>query len=48
MDYREIIIPFDEAENYFQPKNKEILNRLFYKDGNYNKLLAPTTYFFDR
>lgn len=45
MDYREIIIPFDEAENYFQPNNKEILNRLFYKDGNYNKLLAPTTYF---
>ena len=31
MSYIDIEIPFDEAENYFKPNNKEKLNRLFYK-----------------
>lgn len=45
MSYIDIEIPFDEAENYFKPNNKEKLNRLFYKDSNYNKLLRDTTYY---
>ena len=38
-------IPFDEAENYFKPNNREKLNKLFYKDRNFEKLLQDTTYF---
>lgn len=45
MNFTDLQIPFDEAENYFKPNNKEKLNRLFYKDRNYNKLLNDTTYF---
>ncbi len=45
MSFIDIDIPFDEAENYFKPNNKEKLNRLFYKDKNYNKLLRDTTYY---
>lgn len=45
MSYTDIEIPFDEAENYFKPNNREKLNKLFYKDGNYNKLLQDTTYY---
>lgn len=45
MSYVDIEIPFDEAENYFKPNNKEKLNRMFYKDTNYNKLLRDTTYY---
>lgn len=45
MSYIDIEIPFDEAENYFKSNNKEKLNRLFYKDSNYNKLLRDTTYY---
>lgn len=45
MNFTDLQIPFDEAENYFKPNNKEKLNRLFYKNRNYNKLLNDTTYF---
>lgn len=45
MDFIDIDIPFDEAENYFKPNNREKLNRLFYKDQNFNKLLLDTTYY---
>lgn len=45
MDYRKLIFPFDEAENYFLPNNKEHFNKMFYKDNNYEKLLQPTTYY---
>ena len=45
MNFTDLQIPFDEAENYFKPNNTEKLNRLFYKDRNYNKLLNDTTYF---
>ena len=48
MNFTDLQIPFDEAENYFKPNNKEKLNRLFYKDRNYNKLLNDTTYFLKR
>ena len=45
MNFVDIEIPFDEAENYFKPNNREKLNKLFYKDRNYGKLLEDTTYF---
>lgn len=45
MDFVNIEIPFDEAENYFKPNNREKLNKLFYKDGNFDKLLLDTTYY---
>ena len=45
MSYVDLEIPFDEAENYFKPNNREKLNRLFYKDNNYKKLLRDTTYY---
>ena len=45
MNFVDLDIPFDEAENYFKPNNKEKLNKLFYKDRNYKKLLQDTTYF---
>lgn len=45
MDFVNIEIPFDEAENYFKPNNKEKLNKIFYKDKNFDKLLEDTTYF---
>ena len=45
MSFVDLDIPFDEAENYFKPNNKEKLNKLFYKDRNYKKLLQDTTYF---
>lgn len=45
MNYIDIEVPFDEAENYFKPNNREKLNKLFYKDRNYTKLLQDTTYF---
>lgn len=45
MSFIDIDIPFDEAENYFKPNNREKLNKLFYKDRNYDKLLQDTTYF---
>ena len=45
MNFVDIDIPFDEAENYFKPNNREKLNRLFYKDQNYSKLLKDTTYY---
>ena len=44
-NFVDIEIPFDEAENYFKPNNRDKLNRLFYKDKNYSKLLQDTTYF---
>lgn len=45
MKFIEIDIPFDEAENYLMPANKEKLNKLFYRDSNYEKLLKDTTYY---
>lgn len=45
MNFVDIEIPFDEAENYFKPNNREKLNKLFYKDKNYSKLLQDTTYY---
>lgn len=45
MNFIDVEIPFDEAENYFKPNNKEKLNKLFYKDSNYKKLLLDTTYY---
>lgn len=45
MNFIDIEIPFDEAENYFKPNNREKLNKLFYKDKNYDKLLLDTTYY---
>lgn len=45
MNFVDIEIPFDEAENYFKPNNRDKLNKLFYKDRNYCKLLEDTTYF---
>lgn len=45
MNFVDIEIPFDEAENYFKPNNREKLNKLFYRDKNFEKLLLDTTYF---
>lgn len=45
MDFVDIDIPYDEAENYFKPAHKMTLNKLFYKDANYEKLLLDTTYY---
>ncbi len=45
MDFRELVFPFDEAENYLLPDNKQHFNKMFYKDNNYDKLLQPTTYY---
>ena len=45
MNFVDLEIPFDEAENYFKPNNKAKLNKLFYKDRNYEKLLEDTTYY---
>lgn len=45
MNFIDIDIPFDEAENYFKPNNREKLNKLFYRDRNYSKLLLDTTYY---
>lgn len=44
-DFIDIDIPFEEAENYFSPSNKEKLNTIFYKDRNYEKIKKDTTYF---
>ena len=43
MNFVDIDIPFDEAENYFKANNREKLNRLFYKDRNFDKLTLDTT-----
>ncbi len=45
IQFTDLEIPFDEAENYLQANNKSKLNKLFYKDENFNKLLQDTTYF---
>lgn len=45
MNFVDIDIPFDEAENYFKANNREKLNRLFYKDRNFDKLTLDTTYY---
>lgn len=45
MNFIDIEIPFDEAENYFKPNNREKLNKLFYKDQNFDKLTRDTTYY---
>ena len=45
VNYKDLNFPFDEAENYFLPNYKEQLNKLFYRDNNYEKLLQPTTYY---
>lgn len=45
MDFINIEIPFDEAENYFMPTNKEKLNKLFYQDRNFKILQLDTTYY---
>ena len=45
MNFVDLEIPFDEAENYLKPGNKEKLNKLFYKDFNFEKLLLDTTYY---
>ncbi len=44
-NFTEIATPFEEAENYFKPSNKEKLNTIFYKDRNYEKIMEDTTYF---
>ncbi|QNO17676.1 P-loop ATPase, Sll1717 family [Caproicibacterium amylolyticum] len=44
-NFSEITIPFEEAENYFKPSNKEKLNTFFYKDKNYEKIIQDTTYY---
>ena len=45
MKFTELEIPFDEAENYLMPANKEKLNKLFYRDSNFDKLKRETTYY---
>ena len=45
MNFIDIDIPFDEAENYFKSNNREKLNKLFYRDNNFDKLMQDTTYY---
>lgn len=45
MKFTELEIPFDEAENYLMPANKEKLNKLFYRDSNFDKIKRETTYY---
>lgn len=45
MSFVDLDLPFDEAENYLQPSNKNKFNSLFYKEKNFDKLLESTTYF---
>ena len=45
MNFVDIELPYDEAENYFQTSNKEKLKDFFYKGPVFEKLKEETTYF---
>lgn len=45
MNFVDIELPYDEAENYFQKSNKEKLKGFFYKGSVFEKLKEETTYF---
>lgn len=45
MDFIDVELPYDEAENYFQSSNKQKLNSFFYKGAVFEKLKEETTYF---